>query len=596
MSTVKIFTDNGMPCKQVDNGAIITIFSVQHLYATPNKVIIRYNGGDGDIFAKDTLQISGATVSGTLEEKAQALRNYFKDFFVEAPGAGGAEITYKHPSGDSEYVGSGNYSQNGLGLYIPPQEKEYQFNQLKAKVARETSYGELFVSIFLATGNLSSNITPSSLTQAIPQFSIQTNTLPETKTIDVPDIITVPVGYNVVVCFYTKSAERVTLRYWNTDVADRLLFYLCVSSNNGTILNDTWGKSGGSYLGVPLIAVLDKNYATKNYVNSVMPTPFTKLSFTKNIAVAQGRELNIWKALSRQDLLFNSTVGEHKERSYRLAAGSVANTALNIIETGVNKSYNSSLALKVVSSSTAVTGKQILVIGDSLIAANTTVEELSTLLSGNGTNRFLGTQGNTVKHEGRGGWTFADYTTSGGGSNPFWDGTKINFKNYMSTNSNFGGTDTIDVCYIQLGINDIYGNIALATIIANAKLLIAALRTDYPACKIILGIPPISCDQDGFGANYGAAKNMLDFENAMKSYWSEAISQFDESRYNSAVSVCQSGLWVDRNYGYQTASVAISARVATTVNQHSNALHPNVSGYQQIADAVYSHILSLYAA
>lgn len=89
MSTVKIFTDNGMPCKQVDSGAIITIFSVQHLYATPNRILLRYNGGDGDILADDTLQISGATVSGTLEEKAQALRNYFKDFFVEAPGEGG---------------------------------------------------------------------------------------------------------------------------------------------------------------------------------------------------------------------------------------------------------------------------------------------------------------------------------------------------------------------------------------------------------------------------------------------------------------------------------------------------------------------------
>lgn len=31
---VKIFTDNGIPCMQIDAFSIVSIFSVQHMYAT----------------------------------------------------------------------------------------------------------------------------------------------------------------------------------------------------------------------------------------------------------------------------------------------------------------------------------------------------------------------------------------------------------------------------------------------------------------------------------------------------------------------------------------------------------------------------------
>jgi len=545
---------------------------------------------------EDNLYINGALITGTLADK---VKSFPDDFFVEAPGEGGTQITYKHPNGDAEYAGSGAYPQNGLAMYIPAQDKEYQFNQLQAKVARQNTDGELFVSIYFKTGGgFGPSVIPSSLTLATPEFSFQVNTTVETKTINVPEIITVPIGYIVLACFYTKTSEQPIIKYWNTLIQNRLTFFLSTSTNYSTILNEEWYQSGGSYYAVPLITLLNKNYASNEYVESVMPLPFTRLPFTKNIPVAQGRELNIWKALSKQALLFTSTVGEHRERCYRLSASAVANTALSVTEIGVNKSYTNAITLKVVSSSTSVTSKQILVIGDSLIAANTIVNELSTLLGNNGTNLFLGTQGTPTHHEGRSGWTFSGFTTSNGGQNPFWDGTKVNFKNYMSVNSNFGGTDTIDICYIQLGINDVYGNTSLSTIIANAKILIAALRADYPSCKIILGIPPISCGtQDGFGKNYGAATNLLTYENAMKAYWSEAILQFDESRYNAAVTVCQSGLWVDRDYGYPKETVDVSARdSADQVSVFSNALHPNTSGYNQIADAVYSHILSLYAA
>ena len=505
------------------------------------------------------------------------------------------QITYKHTNGDSEYVGDKTYYKYGMYIMINVQENEYEFNQIKCKLCRNGSLGNVYVSIYLKSGNITTGITPSSLTLAIPEVTVANIDAVSnvTRTINLPQTISVSNTQSVLVCFYTKEAEKVGMRIWTSDATNRLRLLFSTSTNYLGILDQSWSLAGTSFSSVPLIALMNRDYATKEYVDSITPIPYTKLSFTKSINVAQGRELNIWKALSKQTLLFTSTVGEHRERCYRLAASTVANTALSVIETGVNKSYSSVLTLKVVSSSTAVTGKQILVIGDSLIAANTIVNELSTLLGNNGTNLFLGTQGTPTHHEGRSGWTFSGFTTSNGGQNPFWDGTKVNFKNYMSVNNNFGGTDNIDICYIQLGINDVYGNTSLSTIIANAKILIAALRSDYPSCKIILGIPPISCStQDGFGKNYGAATNMLTYENNMKEYWSEAILQYDEARYNAAVTVCQSGLWVDRDYGYPKETVNVSARdSADQVSVFSNALHPNTSGYTQIADAVYSHIL-----
>ncbi|MFT3704624.1 MAG: hypothetical protein QM802_19825 [Agriterribacter sp.] len=95
MPTNKFFTNNGYPCRQIDNGKIRTISKVGDLYPlnpTDGTIVIEINDKEVYLQYSDPLQIGVSIVSGTSEERCAALRNYFKDFFVEAPNDGGIGV------------------------------------------------------------------------------------------------------------------------------------------------------------------------------------------------------------------------------------------------------------------------------------------------------------------------------------------------------------------------------------------------------------------------------------------------------------------------------------------------------------------------
>lgn len=213
-----------------------------------------------------------------------------------------------------------------------------------------------------------------------------------------------------------------------------------------------------------------------------------------------------------------------------------------------------------------------------------------------GTNNPLAS-GTLTKVSGNGDATIAYSAWAATSGNPFWDGTKLNFKQYMSDNSNFGGTDTIDFALIQLGINDIFSGVVtqgdVDTVIQNAKDLLAGILNatyGYPACKIILALSPIGGDtQDGFAANYGAF-DVSQYERNMRLLWESMITNFDVGIYSAQVRLSINGLMVDRHYGYALTAENISARVTTQYDAHTNGVHPAASGYYQCADAFYSSI------
>lgn len=215
--------------------------------------------------------------------------------------------------------------------------------------------------------------------------------------------------------------------------------------------------------------------------------------------------------------------------------------------------------------------------------------------SGSGTPSASGT---LTKVSGTGDATFSYSGYAAANESPLSDGTRLNIQNYISVNS----LATPDVMIVQLGVNDSFGTLltqrGVDDIANNARKLVDALvdaTYGYPSAKIIISLPPFgAAGNNAFGYNYNAAYSPEVYKFNLRRLWTALVAIFANGNYSANVRVAASGLWVDRTNGYPTTTRAISARVATTETINSNGVHPTDSGYQQIADAIYSVLRSFY--
>lgn len=337
----------------------------------------------------------------------------------------------------------------------------------------------------------------------------------------------------------------------------------------------------------------------------------------RNIYVAIGRQLNIWKAhlnansLSDKDVPLvmittnnaDTTNNCNKEDSYTIEPDTEASETLNYAWYGKNlqtlKTLAYSNALKIVADNAGTGAKRLLFIGDSLMAAQTIVTETNALITSGGgiTATLLGTQGSTGnKHEGYSGKTWSWFNSS---DSPFYNSgtSEIDFSNYMSTN---GFTGDIDIAIFQLGINDVIqtaisnyplDSTELEDIMTDCLNVINKLLSDYPDCKIIFNMEPIGGTQDG--AVYSAYHLKRKMLQLFEAYYTE----FSQAKWSGKVYINPAYLWVDPIYGYPIETADRSARETSiqTIKQ-TDCIHCSQSGYKQIADATYSairYILSL---
>ena len=238
--------------------------------------------------------------------------------------------------------------------------------------------------------------------------------------------------------------------------------------------------------------------------------------------------------------------------------------------------------------------KNILIIGDSLIDNQYVAKETYRLLAESGaTFNQLGTRGpEDGKHEGHGGWSWEDYfkETYDGKPNAFYNKGGLDFKNYCNVN----GYSGIDYCIIALGTNDVrQGNTTstyftdnyIASIIENAKKFINKLLSDYPNCKIAIGLPSVGADL--------VTKNSKAFQYKMKKLLAAYIKTFDNGVYHQNVTTVANGLFINRRLGYQTTNKNVSKRfINDSVNVVTDYIHSNSNGYYCYSDCFYAKIRS----
>lgn len=508
-----------------------------------------------------------------------------------------------HTNGEPEYAGNtsftaaNNASTRGLCNYFVAVNYMY-IRYIEGRFWTANNQATCQVRVYKGYKGLSSTITPSALTllkTANYVAGIISTATSGVIGIELDSEILLAPGEGIYMFLQPTSTYTMSIPQWDS-IGSPQRQPICFSLNTTDVWANPWNFGSVGYYGVPL-----KLYSSY-YLNNLKFNP--RLIIPANIYVAQDRECNLWKdavSLPGESVDFICSKGKAYERSFRytgLNADIGTTTSLSVIVKDKNNTsiQSRTVNLKPVAKNAGTGTKQILVIGDSLVNGSESVTELRTLISTDGgiTPLMLGTKGtNPNRHEGVSGSTFSTFITA---SSPFWISGRNDFKAYLTANSNFGGTNIIDYAIIQLGTNDVFsGTKAQAdidAIIANAKTLINNILDStygFPACKIILAMPPICGNtSNGFADSYGAVTQRQQFENNMRLLWENMITSFDNGVYHAQVTLCASGLWIDRTYGYALSDVAVSSRVATTEKRHTNAVHPTTSGYQQIADAWYS--------
>lgn len=348
-----------------------------------------------------------------------------------------------------------------------------------------------------------------------------------------------------------------------------------------------------------------------------------RIALPSIINVAIGRELNIWNdALSVSygsdvKVTWISAAGTNfktKERGLRYTPTVVESNTVTVY---IRNRNNVVLGQKTITingvSKTIGTGTlQIVCIGDSTtLGSGASIAapyptELKNLITTDGgpTPLLLGTQGTPPnRHEGRGGWLWSNYLNAGPGSgNAFWDAanSRNDFQKWMLNNSNFTGTNKVDIASIMLGINDVVNSLTvgasyITTAVNNAKTFVTALLDPtygYPTCKVIINLPAIASNtKDAWALDYPNYDKDT-YEYNMRSYYEQMLAAFDGGAFAANVYIIGTGMWIDRNYGYAKANVNVSQRNTTQVAEFKSAssVHPYDDGYYQISDSVYSQI------
>lgn len=247
----------------------------------------------------------------------------------------------------------------------------------------------------------------------------------------------------------------------------------------------------------------------------------------------------------------------------------------------------------------------ILLVGDSLTDNPAYAKRLLELLRRDGVEakligshagggRPVGDDG--VAHEGRGGWTFANFVsrwTDGGdyrARSPFLAAPgRFDFQDYLDR---VNGGKAPDFITVMLGHNDI----ALATdadidgrltaISRDFDTLVAGFRQAAPAAMIGIALPPPpAASQDAFGRNYGTRIHRAQFRRNQFKLWRMLT---DKCATDPRLSLIPVHLNLDCENNYPVEEEAANARNAAACLRQSNALHPAASGYAQIGDTFHA--------
>ena len=198
------------------------------------------------------------------------------------------------------------------------------------------------------------------------------------------------------------------------------------------------------------------------------------------------------------------------------------------------------------------------------------------------------TASGTLKHQ-SGGVNTKDivYTSARqADANPFWDATKgrNNFKAYAEKY----GVEKIDEVITLLGWNQTTSTPEAFK--ETAIKFIDSVLADFPDCHISLIALQVP-SRDGFANNYGISWQWFDKVDKAFDFQDVYLEIANSPKYKGKVSVISIAGQYDSAYNDIKTTVDVNNRNETDIVIGSNGVHPANTGYMQIADAVYRHMI-----
>ncbi len=521
--------------------------------------------------------------------------------------------SFYHSRGDAEYIGNSTYSLGGVGLFHQVDEPTL------VKVIRFKIYA---LATFTGTAKIyqgaTENQDPTShtlietFTYSATEFNSDGDEFAE---VVLTDNLVLAEDEFIYVYIETTNTVNPTIKRWTADSGvepyrNRLLF----------LSGGTWYfGSPPNFYSTPiwLLSETDEDLTSiktrvedleSGKVDNITP----RITIADDIYAVVGTELSLYydSLILSQDRGLESPLnanveiicarGEFKERCWQYTPiigdiGVSTPFTVNVYDFNKTLLETKSVTLNVIASSAPSTVKNCLFVGDSLTANGDITEKVRDLfvLLGSNTPVFWGTQDTSPNEdEGRSGWSFATFV---GATSPFYNGGVIDIANYRSGLSM--GATKFDYVSIQLGINDCFdteqSESESVAIIDDAKTLIDGFITDNSSCIITIQLPSVDSNtKGGWGANYGSDETKDGYQLNVRRLRELIISEFDDGAYDTNVKVGIAGLGIDRYYGYPRTTEVVGSRYTDTNEVHTNALHPDTEGYEQMADTIYPQMLN----
>lgn len=208
----------------------------------------------------------------------------------------------------------------------------------------------------------------------------------------------------------------------------------------------------------------------------------------------------------------------------------------------------------------------------------------------------------TIRHEGRSGFSAGSYLSNAeytfdnryagvsgvaGTANPFWDGTKFSLTHYLTTQQ----IAMPSAVQIFLGTNDLADGVETAA--ENIEALVAAIRSEYTDLPIMLCNTIYRSRQDGYGSvgsdSYtgGSGAGSYQYDEDCKVF--ELMRKINIDLYADAnVHIVPLAICHDTDYNFGAVEVSANPRAAQKVHVPVESVHPQVQGYYQMADVIYS--------
>ena len=343
-------------------------------------------------------------------------------------------------------------------------------------------------------------------------------------------------------------------------------------------------------IGLPLSYFTDNLSNRKGYIDSA--TASNGMSSYKNNGgiYFRGRKLISYTAI------------EEKEETVTLHQIDTSNSKLSDEPPYAMNTIQKVITLRSIDRNNGSGHKNIMILGDSLIDQNISVQYIKELFDQDSdvSVSFIGTRGTTpALHEGHSGWSCVDFISN---NSPFYIDGVLSVKKYFDKNkeAHFNTSDTIDYVIIALGTNDIRQGVRMfkedecLAIGNDMKKIVDLFLKDYPNAKIAVNLPSTSGLYSAYGYYSFFRMSMIRLRNVY-------ISLFDNGVYNKNVTCVDSGSQISKEYGYDYESLPIDDIITDEIlsgfkgGGGETNIHPNSKGYKQIGKAYYCKIRSWIA-